>query len=320
MRVFAMVHLMPPRHCAGAEMMLVSMLRPLVERGHQVDVQLSRATPDRQPYQLHGITVHPFKDKNDPIPFVRDADVVLTHLENTPRASVLSLMAGKPLVQLMHNTHHASKLFLRPGNLAVFNSQWMAADFDHPGPSVIVRPPVFPEDYRTIPGDRVTLVNLNADKGGELFWKLAESMPDVQFQAVHGAYGEQIVRHDLPNVLVVPHGQDMRAAYSRTKVLLMPSSYESWGRVGVEAMCSGIPVIAHPTPGLLESLGPAGIFCDRDDPQAWVTQINRLLTPRQWRGASVAARSRADELDPAPDIERWCAHLEQFARTRVAAA
>ncbi|MFE4971343.1 glycosyltransferase [Kitasatospora sp. NPDC056651] len=56
-------------------------------------------------------------------------------------------------------------------------------------------------------------------------------------------------------------GHAMRErVYARSRVVLMPSSHESWGRVGVEAFASGIPVIAHPTPGLAECLGHAGIY------------------------------------------------------------
>jgi len=70
----------------------------------------------------------------------------------------------------------------------------------------------------------------------------------------------------------------------------MPSEYESWGRVGVEAMASGIPVIAHPTPGLQESLGDAGVFVDRNDIDGWERAIRRLLTPRAYGTASKKAR------------------------------
>lgn len=315
LRVLAMVHLFPPRHCAGAELMLLSMLRPLADRGHTVDVLLSRPTPDTGPYDLHGITVHPHKGRNDPWPFVENADVVITHLENTARAGALCAMVKRPLVQVLHNTHPTTKTFLTGSTaLAVFNSQWMADDFAYTGRQLIVRPPVFAEEYRTKPGRAVTLINLNEAKGAHTFYALAERLPDVEFLGVVGAYGEQLIRTDLPNVTVLEHGQDMRAVYSRTRVLLMPSSYESWGRVGVEAMCSGIPVIANPTPGLREALGEAGTFADRDDIDSWQAELSRLLQPTAWRAASKRAKTRAGELDPTVDLDRWCAAIEYLAR------
>lgn len=317
-----MIHLAPPRHCAGAEMMLMAMLEALVERGHRVDVLLSRPTADPGPYDWHGITVHPHRDKADPFAFLPDADVVVTHLENTPRASILALRAGKPIVQVIHNTHEHTRMLLRGHtDLVVYNSQWMAEKMEPTGHRhIIVRPPVVAERYRTTPGDRVTLVNCNADKGGLLFARLAERMPDVEFLAVLGAYGEQHVPY-LPNVAVSAHvpGDQMRDVYGRTRVLLVPSAYESWGRVGVEAMCSGIPVIAHPTPGLRESLGDAGTFADRDDPDAWEAAIRGLLDGRRWKAASRKALARAAELDPTDDLARWVDAMEHLATRRRAA-
>jgi len=171
---------------------------------------------------------------------------------------------------------------------------------------------VFADEYRTTPGEKVTLVNLNESKGAHVFYALAERMPDIRFLGVIGAYGEQTVR-DLPNVEIRPHGTDMRAVYGSTRLLLMPSSYESWGRVGVEAMCSGIPVIAHPTPGLLEALGDAGTFCDRDDLDSWEVAVRRLLEGRRWVSASRRATARAAQLDPAEDLNAWCGAIESLS-------
>ncbi|MGW8779763.1 hypothetical protein ACWGNM_17115 [Streptomyces sp. NPDC055796] len=47
-------------------------------------------------------------------------------------------------------------------------------------------------------------------------------------------------------------------------------------RVAVEAFSSGIPVIAHPSLGLIESLGSAGIYAYRDDFQAWGDALSTL--------------------------------------------
>jgi len=326
-RLLAMLHAYPPHHNAGAEWMVHTMLRATVERGHEVDVVLSSRLQDG-PYELDGVRVHPYTGKGDLFRFLNSADALVTHLECTRRAMVISRLHGVPLIQVLHNTFDQTRNWVRRGPcaLAVYNSEWMRAEFEAwldsvraPRPdAVVVRPPVLAEEYATKPGDRVTLINLYPPKGSGTFWQLAERMPDVKFLAVIGGYGPQDVR-ELPNVEVVPNvpGQRMRdEVYARTKILLMPSEYESWGRVGVEAMASGIPVIAHPTPGLCESLGEAGIFVDRDDLDGWEREIRRLLTPRAYGTASKKAKARSAELDPAPDLERWVAAAEMVAAQR----
>jgi glycosyltransferase involved in cell wall biosynthesis len=99
--------------------------------------------------------------------------------------------------------------------------------------------------------------------------------------------------------------------YARTRILLMPSDYESWGRVGVEAVASGIPVIAHPTEGLTESLGPAGTFCDRDNVDVWQKAIEMLDDPAVYRAASRRAKARSKALDPGADLAAWCTAVEE---------
>lgn len=327
MRIVARLHGYPPRHNAGAEWMVHSQLRALVERGHDVSVWLSRYTDDKADYDLDGVQVVPLQSRLDAASAIRRADVVVSHLENVPSAGALARGYGKPLAVICHNTHRQSFREMAGGcELAVYNSQWMKREAElffaeypkgiRPARDVIVRPPVFAAEYRTKPGSKVTLVNLNLEKGGALFEKLARRMPDVEFLAVVGAYGEQIVP-DLPNVEVIDHmcGHEMRdAVYSRTKILLMPSSYESWGRAGVEAMASGIPVIAHPTPGLCESLGEAGVFIDLHDADGYEMAIRKLLTSKTEYGlVAKRAKARSAELDPTPDLATWCDAVEALA-------
>lgn len=321
MRVLAMLHLFPPHHNAGAERMVLAMLRALVDQGHEVDVLLSQRHPEiTGPYEIHGIRVHHYRDKTDPFQFIPDVDVIVTHLENTPRAAALGESYKIPVVKVVHNTFNATRGQLQRGiSLAVYNSEWMAAEFaDLDVESLVVRPPVAVADYETSPGDCITLINLYEPKGPRTFYALAERFPQLHFLAVHGAYGTQVIR-ELPNVEHIEHldGDRMRdEVYARTKILLVPSDYESWGRVGIEAMCSGIPVVAHPTPGLKESLGDAGIFCDRRNIDAWEQAITNLLKPRAYATASKRAKARAAELDPAADLERWCAAMETLAARR----
>jgi hypothetical protein len=325
--IVARVHAMPPEHNAGAEHMLVSMLRPLVERGHDVSVWLSRYGKTSREYEYRGIKVVPLESRLDFPTAVRRADVLLAHLETVPSTASLARGYGKPLVVICHNTHRPTFRDAAAGGtaLAVYNSLWMEREAElffaeypkaiRPASSLIVRPPVFADEYATKPGKAITLINCNPEKGGKVFKALAERMPDQQFLAVKGAYGEQILP-DLPNVEVVDHvrGEDMRQqVYGRTRVLLMPSSYESWGRAGVEALASGIPVVAHPTPGLCESLGEAGVFVDRNDVAGYEAVLRKLLTAAEYRLASKRAKARSAELDPAADLAAWSSAVESLA-------
>lgn len=328
LQIVVRVHAMPPEHNAGAEHMLVSMLRPLVERGHDVSVWLSRYGKAHEEYEYRGIRVVPLETRLDFATAVRKADVLVSHLECVPSTSALARGYGKPVVVICHNTHRPSFRDMASGStaLAVYNSQWMRAEAQlffaeypksvRPPVELIVRPPVFAEDYRTKPGRAVTLVNCNPEKGGKVLEALARRMPEQQFLAVRGAYGEQILP-DLPNVEVVEHvdGQSMREqVYARTRVLLMPSSYESWGRAGVEALASGIPVVAHPTPGLCESLGEAGVFVDRNDIAGYEAVLRKLAAPAEYRLASKRAKARSAELNPAAELAGWCNAIEALAR------
>lgn len=321
------VHAMPPQHNAGAEHMLVSMLRPLVERGHDVSVWLSRYGTGHEVYEYHGIRVVPLAARLDFSAAVRAADVLVSHLECVPSTSALARGYGKPVVVLCHNTHRPTFRDMAAGGtaLAVYNSRWMEAEAElffaeypqsvRPDRAMVVRPPVFADEYRTKPGKAVTLVNCCVEKGGKVLEALARRMPDQQFLAVRGAYGAQILP-DLPNVEVVEHvdGSEMReAVYGRTRVLLMPSVYESWGRAGVEALASGLPVVAHPTPGLCESLGEAGVFVDRSDVDGYEAVLRKLMQPAEYRLASKRARARSAELDPTAELASWCDAVEALA-------
>ncbi|WTZ16210.1 glycosyltransferase family 4 protein [Streptomyces microflavus] len=327
LRIVARVHAMPPHHNAGAEHMLTAMLRPLVERGHDVSVWLSRYQSGvLKEYEYDGVRVVPLGARLDFGSAVRHSSLVISHLESVPSTAALARGYGKPFAVICHNTFRETFANMAAGGtaLAVYNSQWMQAEADlyfadrrtalRPPASMIVRPPVAAKEYAAKKrGDRVTLVNCSRGKGGDTLRALAASMPDTPFLAVEGGYDEQVTFDEFPNVEVVQHmdGHEMRDnVYARTRILVMPSRYESWGRAGVEALASGIPVIAHPTPGLCESLAAGGIFVDRSDVAGYEATIRRLGEPGEYRLASKRAKERSAELNPAGDLTAWCDTVE----------
>lgn len=326
LRILVMAHAYPPTHNAGAEMTLQALCEHLVSRGHRVDVQLNHPTPLGD-YTRNGVRVHTAKGNADPLLHIdQGVDVLLTHLENTTRAAVLGEMYNIPTVHILHNTDAFNKHCIRRGrcDLAIYNTAWMQKDYEEwyqragmrPPASVMMHPAVFAHEY--MPNtkgarDRITLINLWDGKGGDVFWDIAERMPDKQFLGVKGAYGEQVI-NDLPNVEVVAHQkpENMDYIYSRTKILLMPSVYESYGRTAVEAACAGVPTIASPTPGLREALGSDGFFVtNRADPDEWVAMIQSVLSG--YAKAKAKARAIANRQNPTADLDYVSAAIEEAA-------
>jgi len=319
MRVSVLVHFYVPFRCAGSETMLHSMVKELLAADHEVVVFATVMPEAPVHYEYEGVEVIVTN-----IIYARQnimtwkPDVIITHHDNTIRANNIAKKLGIPLVFLCHNDMYGvEQVFDLQPEFVVFNSEWLKYKLERLGMrSMIVHPPVFPDQHKTTPGTKVTLVNLNEHKGSKILYELARRMPDVEFLAVEGGHGTQILPPPhLNNVDFVKHTDQMRdEVWSQTKILLMPSFYESYGMAGVEANASGIPVICHPTPGLLESQGPDGIFVDRDDLNMYESEIRRLLQPEEWEAASKLALKRSAELDPKVEMTAWVSELEGLVR------
>lgn len=282
-------------------------------------------------YDIDGVHVVPFVDKHQPGVWFPKADVVISHLDGSERAAFLTRHLSIPLIQIVHNTMWQTEGYLSLGTeLAVYNTDWvrnhhesartspivavatsgqvvLQARQNDSWPGVVVHPPIEAARY-ALPGNNpvnreyVTLINLwagagdhHTGKGPHILYALAEALPDQKFMGVVGGYGEQDIRSGYKNVTIVEHTPDvLNEVYAKTKVLLMPSRYESFGRVAIEAAASGIPTLAHPTPGLTEALGPGGLFCDLDNPEQWLRDLSFLLrAPGYYREQSLLAYARS---------------------------
>ena len=115
-------------------------------------------------------------------------------------------------------------------DLTLFSSQFVRDQYPQAAPALVVHPVVPEPEYVTTPGECATLINLAEIKGGAVFFELARQLPDRQFLGVRG-WGPQVTAPPLPNTTLIGTQPDVRDVYSRTCVLLMPSGYESYGRV-----------------------------------------------------------------------------------------
>lgn len=326
LNILAHVHMFPPVHNAGSETTLLSILRGMVRRGHKAKVL---ATEIERDYTIDGVEVlacpQPAQSHEQEWlhKHYEQCDVAITHLNCTGSAMRQARDASKPLVHLVHNHRQLKFHNVRPirAQLLIFNTAWvretnLTDDCPVVNPSMVVHPIIEPEQYRTTPGNRTLFVNLTVTKGAEVFYELARRSPKIFFVGLRGAYGDQFIPEEhFNNVFIYEHTADMKAVFGVTKVVLMPSDYESYGRVAVEAACSGIPSIVHPTPGLSEALGSAGIYCHRSKVDDWHKELTRLYTDNDYyKERSAAALELANSLTPERSLDRVEAALRIVAK------
>lgn len=330
-RILWSIHLYPPAHNCGSEYVAHHVNKFLISKGHQCRVILHRY--DGPCYTYEGVEVFPATGRVDAFAW---ADIICTHLDFTQYTIIMANEARRPLLHFVHNDITYSSINnVDSGQGIVYNSQWIKDKIGYKHPSIVLHPPCDINHYNVneYPGDNeyITLISLNERKGGYLFAKIAETMPDRKFIGVVGSYDNsgpmslsqtQIINMMPPNVTVIPNSPDILSVYKKTRTLLMPSDYESWGRTATEAMCNGIPVVCTPTEGLLENCGNAALYVGSQrqtsepgeasvytgEVKHWVNAIKELDSPTYYEKKSLACRERARELDPVKELEA----LESF--------
>jgi len=315
--VLILAHTWVPVTGAGAETCTHALAKALVDAGHRVEVCCTEPYPVTSSYVVDGVEVHHTdgpqtvfswfgKPSNTP-------NVVITYLHSAIRAASLCRTYRIPLVHICHNEQEWTVNSLRrgPADLVIYNTEFVRASIEaallasnHPVPTraEAIHPPVDVERFAGEPGGCITHVNLADIKGPHVFWEMARRFPDQQFLGVCGGYSDQQIM-DLPNVDVIAHvppDEMAERVYARTKILLHPSRYESYGMVAVEASCRGIPVLASTAPGLQEALAEGGTFLDIDDLDGFEAAIRKLLTPRGWNAASSGPSRSPPHSTPTP--------------------
>jgi len=264
------IHNYPPYQNAGAEWMAKE-INDYLKEYHEIVIHCSQGTQD---YRHGAVQIKSgVLDNND----ISWCDCIITHLDQSYKANDLAKAHNKPIIHILHHSWEIDILRKPiPNCYVVYNSAWVQADRAYPTPGIIVRPPVDPNRFQGMqPADNgfITMVNCNIDKGAKVFQQIARAIPTRQFLAVKGHHGPQITMRTR-NIMQWECQEDIRDVLRVTSLLLVPSIYESYGRIAIEAAACGIPVIASDTPGLRESLGPVGRFASRDFIQSWLQHIH----------------------------------------------
>jgi glycosyltransferase involved in cell wall biosynthesis len=159
----------------------------------------------------------------------------------------------------------------------------------------------------------VTFINPQPEKGVTIVARIALELgirrPDIPLLLVEGrGTSDTLARlpvdlSSLTNLNRMANTPDPRDFYRVSRVVLMPSLWrESLGRVAVEAMANGIPVLASDRGALPETLGDAGfVFTipERCTPSSGVVPTAQEVAPwvaaieRIWDDPVLEARQRA---------------------------
>lgn len=125
---------------------------------------------------------------------------------------------------------------------------------------------------------------------------LEDGVPVGPLAEIAELAAERGVRDRITLLGSVPH-EELVELYRAVDLVVVPSRYESFGLVAVEAMASGTPVVASRAGGLPFSIrdGVSGLLVEPENPRALADAINEVLTnPDLERTLRANARSEAE--------------------------
>lgn len=301
-----------PHQIAGSEICLHRICKYLMSKGHQIKA-ITRYPVN---YSYEGIDVYAqTKDYKTCHNNLWDwADLVFCQLSGTYYAMNKQKIKPKKVINFVHNNASYPQVDIRKNVYTVYNTEQVKKELNYKQETFVLHPPVNYRDFAdvdTSKAEYITLINHNENKGGRILIEIAKRLPKHKFLAVQGGYYHQVVDRKVKNIKYVGITNDIKQYLAKTKLLIAPSEYESYGMAQIEAMCCNIPVIASDIPGFRESLSDAATFVHRNNIDAWVEAIES----GEWIKDKKPIE-RAMELDPIKDLakfEKWLLKISKLA-------
>ncbi|MDT7785356.1 MAG: hypothetical protein QOF58_3775 [Pseudonocardiales bacterium] len=323
-------------NASGADISAHTLLSGLGARGFQVSALIDERLKERtDAYYANekGVSFHYTPDAalEHSLDYLRDTlrpDVVMTQGFWLDRMLTWAKSSDAPLVWFVRSMEHNHCVHdmdaSRPAWL-VANSPTVAEYIDRKWErdSVVLFPLIEPAEFKAqerVANGTITLINPVVQKGGSLFRDLAALCPDRAFRAIRGWRQDGPVKPDyvempFPNVSVDGPFADMREVYATTRLLLVPSVWEeAFGRVVVEAMINGIPVIASDKGALPWLVGDAGTVVASDSAEDWKKVIEAYDDAETYQAASERGLERAAEFHPDRLIDEFADRMRDAMR------
>ena len=152
---------------------------------------------------------------------------------------------------------------------AIYNTQTAATQWGEPD-AMVIHPPInkIPSNA-SANGDAYTLLSSLRNKGVQVVLDLAKLYPDKRFiivrspaEPTHGLTDLEERAALLPNVELHPRvpPEEVYKYFEQTRILLVPSMYETYGMSAIEAAGYGIPSVHVDTPHVREGIGEAAVL------------------------------------------------------------
>jgi glycosyltransferase involved in cell wall biosynthesis len=310
MSLVAVTHGYPPLWNMGGE---VSLHRTMVAANGEKHV----LTSTDKPYIIDGISVTQIDTPDvlniqaDPAPIARQlqelgATVVIGQNElSLPAVRAAELIGAVSIVNIHTPPKYGGNLkeAMRHTDYAIYNTQTAANEWGEPN-ALVLHPPISPlPDKLLTGGDAYTVLSSLRNKGVEVVLELAAMYPDQRFiivrspaEPTHGIADLEERASKLPNVelhpRVPPH--EVIKYLEQTRILLVPSRYETYGMSAIEAAGYGIPCVHVDTPHVREGIGEAAVLVPGLNTKA--TQLGISIIENNYEEYSKKARERAEWL------------------------
>jgi glycosyltransferase involved in cell wall biosynthesis len=157
-------------------------------------------------------------------------------------------------------------------------------------------------------------------KGFDTLLRAMQQVHNPHVELLIGGYGEQeeLLRSlagDDPRIRFVGSLSDVPSFLAQCDVVVIPSNWEPWGNVCLEAKAAAKAVIVSRVDGLTEQVCDCGILLPSNDPAALAAAISQVYTLPRSQLQAWGLQGRADVSDAWTDyLAAWQALLSDLCK------